>query len=222
MAKACSPLKDQPAAASSFTTTGTSKEYIERSALTAAHASSSDQYLIAFMREKGTITANATKEQILEQMLKTKLERIRRKVQDGAVLIECANFSVMACWSPPNPSIARYLDQQVRNLDYVKQPIYAPFQKAIYEAREKHLYPKYGDRYWNLSLMARDPRIPRVPGAVRAAMFPFMQKAKEKSEAIWLEASNLHSRDVYAHFGFKTVEVIFVETAEFSCMIWEP
>lgn len=213
---------DQPAVAQSRISTGTSQEYIERSALTAARASSGDQYLIAFMKENGTLPSDATQEQISKQMFKTKLERIRRKIKDGGVVVECADFSVMACWSPPNPSVAHYLDQQVRNLDFVKQPIYAPFQEAIYAARAKHLYPRYGDRYWNLSLMARDPSVPRIPGAVRAAMHPFMQKARENHEAIWLEASNIHSRDVYTHFGFRTVDVIFVETAEFSCMIWEP
>lgn len=200
--------------------TGSSREYIERIARIATRASLRDQYLLAFMKESGTITPDTTTDEVFQQMLQTKLERIKRKVNDGAVLAECGNFSVMACWSPPSPAIAHHLDRQVRQLDSARQPIYAPFQRAIYEARAKHLYPVYGDRYWNLSLMARDPSVPPVPGAVRAVMQPFMQKAGENGEAIWLEASNLHARDVYAHFGFRTVEVIFVETAEFSCMIW--
>ena len=222
MTRSNSSPQHQPTSTSPHSTTGTSRSYIERSALTAARASLDDHYLRAFVRENGTLTATTTDDEILEQMFKSKLDRITRKVNDGAVLIECANFSVMACWQPPTPAIAQYLEKQVRNLDFDKQPVYAPFQKAIYDARAKHLYPKYGDRYWNMSLMARDPTVPRIPGAVRAAMEPFIQKAKENDEAIWLEASNEHAKDVYAHFGFKTVEVILVETVEFFCMIWEP
>jgi hypothetical protein len=35
---------------------------------------------------------------------------------------------------------------------------------------------------------------------------PFLAKAREENVAVWLEATNTHARDVYAHLGFQLAE----------------
>ena len=47
-------------------------------------------------------------------------------------------------------------------------------------------------------------------GAVRALFDPYLQQAREAGLPAWLEATNVHARDVYAHFGFKVVEEITI------------
>ena len=40
---------------------------------------------------------------------------------------------------------------------------------------------------------------------VRALIEPYLLKAKEAGLPAWVEALDEHARDVYAHFGFRTV-----------------
>jgi ribosomal protein S18 acetylase RimI-like enzyme len=54
--------------------------------------------------------------------------------------------------------------------------------------------------------MARDPER-KDKGAVRAVIEPFIVRAKEERMPIWLSAANTRARDVYAHFGFRVIEV---------------
>jgi hypothetical protein len=37
---------------------------------------------------------------------------------------------------------------------------------------------------------------------------PFLQKAREQNVPVWLEATNRHARDVYAHFGFQVADEV--------------
>ena len=41
-------------------------------------------------------------------------------------------------------------------------------------------------------------------------MTPFLLKAKESGFPAWLEATNEHARDVYAHYGFRVGEMVLV------------
>lgn len=40
---------------------------------------------------------------------------------------------------------------------------------------------------------------------IRALFDPYLKQAQEAGLLTWLEATNEHARDVYAHFGFKVV-----------------
>ena len=50
--------------------------------------------------------------------------------------------------------------------------------------------------------------IDKAVGLVRALITPYLEKAKEEGVPAWLEATTPHSRDVYAHLGFREVEQI--------------
>jgi hypothetical protein len=43
---------------------------------------------------------------------------------------------------------------------------------------------------------------------VRALIEPYLQRAREEGVSAFLEASNVHARDVYAHLGFNVVEAV--------------
>jgi hypothetical protein len=45
-----------------------------------------------------------------------------------------------------------------------------------------------------------------LTGAVRALVSPFLDRARAEKVPVWLEATNEHARDVYAHLGFTFVE----------------
>lgn len=47
-------------------------------------------------------------------------------------------------------------------------------------------------------------------GVARALIIPFLKQAKEEGVPAYLEAITDHARDVYAHFGFRVVEVVTI------------
>jgi hypothetical protein len=98
--------------------------------------------------------------------------------------------------------------------------------------KKKHM----GDReYWYLNLIGRDPKRNDkgelrlfldaktiisinlmfyvdiiLTGAIRALFEPYLKQAQEANVPAWLEATNTHARDVYAHFGFQVVEEVII------------
>lgn len=98
--------------------------------------------------------------------------------------------------------------------------------------KKKHM----GDReYWYLNLIGRDPKrndkgelgfslggktITSInlmfyvdmilTGVIRALLEPYLKQAQEANVPAWLEATNTHARDVYAHFGFQVVEEVII------------
>jgi hypothetical protein len=47
-------------------------------------------------------------------------------------------------------------------------------------------------------------------GVVRALIEPYLLRAQEERLPVFVEASSVHARDVYAHLGFRTVEDVTV------------
>ncbi|CAJ2511362.1 Uu.00g069870.m01.CDS01 [Anthostomella pinea] len=151
------------------------------------------------------------------------LTRIRAKIQHGAFVAEAGNFAAVACWEPL--SVQKPLVTDLNEGD-TSRPLFAGFARAIEGMVAEHLRPVAErvseGRYWHLSLMARDPEVEYVPGAVRAVLAPFMRRFVEREieveggmaigpAPVWLEAGSERARDVYAHFGFRVVDA--VETA---------
>ncbi|KAL4975139.1 hypothetical protein BDW66DRAFT_167431 [Aspergillus desertorum] len=83
-----------------------------------------------------------------------------------------------------------------------------------------------GRRHWYLNLIGRDSERKEkganckfgTAGVVRALVQPFLERARKDGVPAWLEAVDEHSRDVYAHFGFRSVEVFRVGVAEFNAL----
>ncbi|KAL4820373.1 hypothetical protein BDW67DRAFT_180757 [Aspergillus spinulosporus] len=64
-------------------------------------------------------------------------------------------------------------------------------------------------------LIGRDARR-KEKGVVRALVQPYLERAWKDGVSVWLEAVDEHSRDIYAHFGFRTVEVFRVGVGDSS------
>ena len=68
--------------------------------------------------------------------------------------------------------------------------------------------------HYTLEFLGRDPRVRKIPGAISAVVCPFLERARSGNVAVWLEATSLHARGVYEHFGFRVVETIVVGAGE--------
>ena len=188
-------------------TTGTSQDYRDRAALVCARAGIADPFSLILNQERLT-AINGTPPSILDiklnDLTSNNLIRLNRKIGQGAFIAESSDFAAVACWEPPEVSV--YEQAEIwegvdvgRIIPYIdERPIFKKFLAEIGEAKRR-VFPR-GQRYWHLSLMARDPER-RDKGAVRAIIEPFVKKARDEGLPIWLEAGNERARDVYSWVG---------------------
>lgn len=128
--------------------------------------------------------------------------RTTRKLLDGGVIIESGNWAAAAIWDPPGSTV---MGPVLSEAERTRRPVFASFMDSITAAKTRHMPP--GQRYWHLSMMARDPLVqPLVKGAVRAVIEPYLRRARKENLPVWIEAGNARARDVYAHLGFEVLE----------------
>ncbi|KAF2670750.1 hypothetical protein BT63DRAFT_200336 [Microthyrium microscopicum] len=152
-----------------------------------------------------------------DQIYEYALSRAESKTKLGASIVEADTFAAVACWDP-RPTVED--DLSARNLEELaeKRPVFAAFIRDSEETKMQCL--GIGQKHLGLSLMARDP-LKTSEGAVRAVIEPLVERAKEQKLPIWLIAGNERARDVYAHFGFEVVKVIYSgeERVRSWCMV---
>ncbi|KAI0901289.1 hypothetical protein F4806DRAFT_188310 [Annulohypoxylon nitens] len=199
-------------------TTGTSERYIEGAARAVARAAATDPLTVLFQDEKlppGQSVADLDAPGIQHLVYEASLTRLHTKLADGGFVVEAGNFAAVACWQP-----GRVGEPSVPAEILAQRPAFKVFIEGVMELKKRHLYPfaqrVSGGRYWKLSLMARDPEIEYVPGAVRAVLVPFMKRfASDQNEGgampVWLEAGSERARDIYAHFGFRNMGEVRVK-----------
>ncbi|RYP43370.1 hypothetical protein DL768_009964 [Monosporascus sp. mg162] len=197
-------------------TTGTSEDYVKGLALAVSRASATDPLNVLFRSEKlpldGSIES-LSQESIRQMIYDNAMARLAAKIPHGAFVAEAAGFSAVACWEPES-----IYEKPRRDMDAeavkVTRPIFAEFLEKLEAVRKKHLWPvaerMSRGRFWHLCLMARDPTVPYVKGAVRALLVPFMKKFTSVDQddgpiPVWLEAGSEQAKAVYAHFGFREV-----------------
>ncbi|KAI2632202.1 hypothetical protein GGR54DRAFT_634968 [Hypoxylon sp. NC1633] len=186
------------------TTTGTSERYAQGLALAVSRASATDPLSVLFMGEKlapGRSVAGLDLAALQRMVRKSAETRLAVKLAHGAFVAEAAGFAAVACWEPGRT--------------------YAVMREWLYPIAER----VSRGRYWKLSLMARDPGVLYVPGAVRAVLVPFIERfTSEHNEGsampVWLEAGSEQARDVYAHFGFRDVGEIEVGGIKTWAMVY--
>lgn len=182
------------------TTISTSPEYQHRISEISARAVLHDPLNILFQREKTGPTVPVTAGQLYEGCI----ARTRTKIAAGAFIVEAAGFAAVACWEPPESIPPDHTEEEFEEMSR-ERPIFAKFAKD-YERTRRELFGK-SQKFWNLSLMARDPdRIDK--GAVRAVLEPFIAQARRNGEPLWLVAGNERARNVYGYFGFRVVKVL--------------
>lgn len=185
------------------TTTSTSEEYRHRLADIYSRASVGDPLIVMFEQDKD---ASITRAGVTAALVRKACEaRIERKVKLGSLIVEAGDFAAVACWEPPAATPPLATESELEEIAR-QRPAFAQFTRDLQRARLEVLGPE--QRYWSLSLMARDPeRMDR--GVVRAVIEPFVKRAKEEDRVpLWLTAANTRARDVYAYFGFRVVRFI--------------
>ncbi|OTA98685.1 hypothetical protein M426DRAFT_103911 [Hypoxylon sp. CI-4A] len=192
-------------------TTGSSEYYIQRLADAVARASSSDPLTRAFQIEKlpaGQSEADLDLDAMQQMVRESAVERATAKLAAGGFIAEAAGFAAVACWEPARSDVAARSESESES----ERPLFAAFLRGVAEMSRRCLDPVAervsAGRYWKLSLMARDPEVEYVPGAVRAVLVPFIERfTSDQNEGgpmpVWLEAGSSKSRSVYAHFGFR-------------------
>ena len=205
-------------------TTGNSQTYITQAATASSRACVNDALTVLFQQEKyNYLPLNPTPDQIQQALYKANIIRLETLIKHDSLIVEAGNFAVVACWSPPDPPNQPLTENDSQNLVNEGRLHFKDFVINIEKAKVQHLYPLYGHRYWNLYLMARDPTRPYIPGAVRAVIAPFIDRARKDNVPIWLCAGSEHARNIYAHFGFRAVEMLLVGgNVPVWCMILEP
>ncbi|RYP76019.1 hypothetical protein DL770_007297 [Monosporascus sp. CRB-9-2] len=199
-------------------TTGTSEDYLKGLALAVSRASATDPRNLLFQSETlppdGSIES-LSPESIRQMIYDNAMARLAAKIPHGAFVAEAAGFSAVACWEPESIYEKPRGDMDAEAAKATR-PIFAEFLGKLEAVRKKHLWPvaerTSRGRFWHLCLMARDPTVPYVKGAVRALLVPFMKKftSVDQNEGpipVWLEAGSEQAKAVYAHFGFREVGV---------------
>lgn len=198
-------------------TTGTSEKYIRGLAQASSRASASDPLNILFESEKLPQPLrqgeSLSKETIQQMLYETAVKRLTAKIANGAFIAEAGNFAAVACWEPESIHEEPRKDVSIEHVRASgSRPIFAEFLEKSDAVKQTHLRPLAENmspdgRFWHLSMMARDPSVPYVKGAVRAVLVPFVQRftspdADGGPVPVWLEAGSERSRAVYAHLGF--------------------
>ena len=206
-------------------TTGTDQTYRDRAALVCARAGLTDPFIMLLAQERlqasspdsapipiSSITA--------EHQRPANTLRFDRKLAQNAFIVEAGDFAAVACWEPPESSVYEaaeiWGDMDVGRVipHSDRRPIFMDFLRQIAEAK-RTTFPR-NQRYWHLSLMARDPER-KDKGAVRAIIEPYVAQARREGMPVWLEAGNERARDVYTWVGgFRVIGKILSGVGKFE------
>ncbi|KAI8960682.1 hypothetical protein F5Y11DRAFT_261607 [Daldinia sp. FL1419] len=195
-------------------TTGTSERYIQGLASAVSRASSTDPLTVLFQGEKlppGQKASDVDLATMQRIVYDSAIARVTSKLGVGGFVVEAGGFAAVACWEPARVGDLPRTDVLIA---MGSRPLFKNFADRSADLMREHLYPiaqrVSAGRYWKLSLMARDPAVEYVPGAVRAVLVPFIERfTSDQNEGgampVWLEAGNERARSIYAHFGFREV-----------------
>ena len=195
---------------------GTSAEYIDRMASAASHAMlPSSSWRLMF---------DTTEENRLQVYHSVITQHLQPGSNLGAFIIEAGDFSVCASWWPPgsheppkNISIEGLEDADGQN-----ESIMAASSRKVDRIHTENVWWKYGQDFWHLVLLARDPRKAHTRGAVRAVLKPVVDRAAAEGKPIWVVTTSEHARNVYLHFGWRLVDTVTVRECSQWCLILNP
>lgn len=72
------------------------------------------------------------------------------------------------------------------------------------------MHNPYFEDYSSSRLYLANNFLPLLVGVIRALFEPYLLQSLQAGLPAWVEATNAHARDVYAHFGFKVVEEVII------------
>lgn len=131
--------------------------------------------------------------------------------KSGSEVVQSGNWSAVAIWEPPN-----FQGTPFSEIGYCG-PVRAGWRDAVQAAKQKHLKDR---PFWHLAFLARNPDVPAVSGAIGAVIRPFLERAKQSSVPVWLEAVDERGVAIYEHYGFRMVEKITLATGQINAAGW--
>jgi len=203
-------------------TTGTSEEYQEKTAWIVSHAMVPNAMWALFFKD-GTngIGLDAPEEQTLRVYYSIVKEHLAPGIVSGAFITEAGDFAACAVWWPPGSHARpKELNNEVQGQE--EPSLLAAFEREGDQIKRELVWSKYGQDYWHLGLLARDPRKPVVAGAVRAVLQPVVDQAAAERKPIWLVTTSEHARDIYQHYGWQVVRVVTIRGHLQWCMMLYP
>ncbi|EPS45561.1 hypothetical protein H072_449 [Dactylellina haptotyla CBS 200.50] len=205
---------------SKHATTSISKDYIGQLAEVVADAMLPSEMWALFFGGDANVADGERREKYLS-VTKEYLHTGGRKV----IIAEAGGFSACAAWWPPGSHLPPNDPESLNEQDHQGlggSELMAAFEREVEKVRVEEIWDKYGQEYWHLGLLARDPTRPSVPGAVRAVLKPFIGKAAADRKPIWLSTTSLRAVNIYMHYGWETVRTITIERHTQYCMILYP
>lgn len=180
------------------TTESSSAEYIDKMASIGAYAMlPNPQWRLWF---------NTTDENRHQTYYSAIKELMGHQVEQGGFIMEAGDFAACASWQPPGSHTPPGETLTFGNSD---TPAVSSEENESNQFFREQIWSKYGQEFWRLLLIARDPNKPSVPGAVRALIQPIIERAAADGKPIYLATSSEHAKDMYLHFGWQvlTMEV---------------
>ena len=147
------------------------------------------------------------------QLTATNVIRINTKCDAGAFLVEAGDFAAVACWQPPECTGVAGFGQDADQIEREGRVAFAEFLRGVSERKKVTFSGE--ERYWQLSLMAREPGR-KEKGVVRAVMEWGLERARREGCRVWVEAGSGRARDVYGWFGFRVVEELRIGRGVFD------
>lgn len=205
-------------------TVSTSEEYIEKACSVMSRAMLPNELWSHFFLKEGIygMSIGVSEEKVLQSYHSLVKQFLTPGARSGAFIAEAGDFSACASWWPPGshepPKDLEHFDE----LERQGKPLRAAFGREIEKIRIEQIWSSYGQEYWDLVLLARDPTKPVLIGAVTAVLQPFIDQAAAGGKPIWLVTSNEHARDIYQHFGWQVVKTVTFQGHNQWCMILYP
>lgn len=192
-------------------TTGSSEEFMHRSALISAHATLKDPFNFLLNAEKLSPGADTTP--TVDQLYTANMGRLRTKASQGALLVEAGDFAAVAVWEPPHCTKGQDdgFEKRLMDVEESGRLLFLDFLQGMEDAKDSVLGKGEGrEGYWQMSLLARDVGKAGVKGAVRAVLEFGLERARREGRKVWLAAGNERARDIYKYFGWRVVEQLVV------------
>lgn len=131
-----------------------------------------------------------------ENLVRYYTETSKFYINNGALVTESSNFKSISIWLPPSIKLPMCESNCERFDEY---------KKIVDSLLEKYMISENG--FWYLQFLACNPSNLKS-GYSSKLVKPILQESLSSNIPIALEASNLESKAIYEHWGFKTYAVI--------------
>lgn len=120
--------------------------------------------------------------------------------KETGLILEANDYQAIAIFVPPN------VEYPPITVDYCQR--YKEITEKYAKAKKK--YPINNKNIWVLAFLAKDPAFKDQKGLISALIKPYLNRVKDENAVLTLKAIDLHAKEVYEHYGFKTIGEPFI------------